>query len=139
MGRKWNGSKWKWPPTRWAIYHRDGFCCVVCGASAEDSVLTLDHVHPVERGGSNGPENLITMCLSCNCAKQDKTKRQWFAWLRNEKDMNTDRLRRRIRRLCRKALNRAEGRRLHRQQRARLAPKSTHSSVLEPEPTTNVV
>lgn len=109
---KGQGSKWCRPATRMAIYHRDGFCCAYCGASAVDGAkLTLDHVLACELGGTNAPENLVTACLSCNSAKQDKTTREWFAYLR-DRGVDTAKVGPRIRRLTVKALNRAEGRRL---------------------------
>jgi 5-methylcytosine-specific restriction endonuclease McrA len=112
-GRKaGQGSKWCRPSTRMAIYHRDGFCCAYCGASAEDGVmLTLDHVLACELGGDNSPSNLVTACLSCNSAKQDKTTREWFAHLRDQ-GVDTTAVGARVRRLTKRSLNRDEGRRL---------------------------
>lgn len=120
MARKWNGSKWIRVSTRLAIYHRDGFCCVVCGESAEDDGvgLTLDHLVACELGGTNAPTNLVTMCRSCNCAKQDKTKRAWLGWLRKQK-LDASRIARRIRTLVKRPLDRVEGRRLARARKAR--------------------
>jgi len=110
--RKWNGSKWCRPSTRQAIYNRDGFCCAYCGASAEDgTLLTLDHVLAVELGGTNDPTNLVTACFSCNSAKQDKTTREWFLYLRDG-GTDTAKIGPRIRRLCAKELDRAAGRAL---------------------------
>lgn len=48
---------------------RDGNKCVYCSA-ADD--LTLDHVVPLSRGGSNTAENLVTACRSCNSSKGAK-------------------------------------------------------------------
>ncbi len=116
--KRGQGSKWIRPSTRLAIYHRDGFCCAYCGAAAEDGVmLTLDHVLACELGGDNSPSNLVTACLSCNSAKQDKTTREWFAYLR-DKAIDTDKIGPRIRRLTKKSLDRAEGRRLEAERRA---------------------
>lgn len=106
------GSKWIRPAKRLAIYHRDSFCCAYCGAQAEDgAVLTLDHVLACELGGSNEANNLVTACLSCNSAKQDATTRTWFATLR-DRGIDTQEIAARIRRLTRRTLNMAEGRRL---------------------------
>lgn len=118
-GRKaGQGSKWCRPSTRLAIYHRDGFCCAYCGARAEDgTTLTLDHVLACELGGDNAPSNLVTACLSCNSAKQDRTTREWFAYLRDQ-GVDTSEIAARVRRLVRRALDRAEGRRLVADRRA---------------------
>lgn len=32
----------------------------------------VDHVTPLAKGGSNGPENIVVSCPSCNLAKKDK-------------------------------------------------------------------
>lgn len=104
-----NGSKWCWPSTRLALYHRDAFTCVYCGAS--DRALTLDHVVPVELGGSHATSNVVTTCLSCNSAKQAKTMRSWLAYLR-ARGVETETIARRVRNATRRRVDRAEGRRL---------------------------
>ncbi|MEU1736498.1 HNH endonuclease [Streptosporangium sp. NPDC020145] len=48
------------------VYERDGHACLRCGATTD---LSLDHVHPYSRGGSDEPDNLQTLCRSCNSAK----------------------------------------------------------------------
>lgn len=53
---------------RMAIYRRDGFKCVHCGA--EDD-LTIDHIYPWSRGGTDQPDNLQTLCAACNSRKGD--------------------------------------------------------------------
>jgi len=63
------------PDLRLAIYLRDRFTCVYCladlhGAHPQD--VTLDHVCPDSKGGSNDASNLVTACRSCNCSRQDK-------------------------------------------------------------------
>jgi len=45
-----------------------GGCCAYCGAVAD----TVDHVVPLERGGTNWPANLRPACRSCNSSKGDK-------------------------------------------------------------------
>ncbi len=65
-----NGSKWITRKHRLAIYDRDGFACLWCGASIEDGAkLTLDHVVPREFGGSHESENLVTACFRCNTVR----------------------------------------------------------------------
>lgn len=50
------------------VYKRDGFVCSWCG---ETDDLTIDHIIPVSKGGSDDPNNLRVLCRSCNCAKGD--------------------------------------------------------------------
>jgi 5-methylcytosine-specific restriction endonuclease McrA len=84
---------------RLAIYLRDSFRCVYCcgdlhGAHPTD--ITLDHVAAQADGGSNGPDNLVTACRSCNCSRQDKPLAK-FAGVETRKD---------IRRLTARAIGR---------------------------------
>lgn len=51
---------------RLAVYERDGFQCLECGAKDD---LTLDHIHPFSLGGEDTYENLRTLCRSCNSKK----------------------------------------------------------------------
>lgn len=37
----------------------------------------VDHVIPLSRGGSNGPENIVLACPHCNCAKNDRMPHEW--------------------------------------------------------------
>lgn len=57
--------------TRKNIFRRDGHKCQYCGRS--DLALTIDHVIPKARGGSDGWENLVTACTRCNNKKGDRT------------------------------------------------------------------
>jgi 5-methylcytosine-specific restriction endonuclease McrA len=57
-------------PNRNRIYKRDGNECVYCGSSKN---LTLDHVIPKSRGGTNDWTNLVTSCFKCNLKKADRT------------------------------------------------------------------
>jgi 5-methylcytosine-specific restriction endonuclease McrA len=38
----------------------------------------VDHFIPLARGGSNGPENLVLACPSCNCSKGAKLPWEWM-------------------------------------------------------------
>ena len=63
------GSNWIRRTKRLAIYRRDDYRCAYCGKDLATEVATLDHVRPVELGGSNHESNLVTCCLSCNSSK----------------------------------------------------------------------
>lgn len=51
---------------RAAVYERDGHRCRRCGTA--DS-LSIDHVTPLARGGTDDSWNLQTLCLPCNLRK----------------------------------------------------------------------
>jgi len=53
------------------ILRRDGFNCVYCGS--HHSPLTVDHIIPRSRGGSDSWENLACACVKCNNRKGSRT------------------------------------------------------------------
>lgn len=58
---------------RYDILKRDGFKCVLCGATAKDGAkLHVDHILPVAKGGKTVKSNLRTLCDQCNLGKKDK-------------------------------------------------------------------
>lgn len=48
--------------------------CEYCGSTAE---ITIEHRHPLIRGGSHTKDNLTAACKSCNSSKQDMTVEEW--------------------------------------------------------------
>ena len=54
------------------IYLRDNGKCQYCGNHIERRHSTLDHVHPVSKGGKTTWENCTTSCAPCNSNKSDK-------------------------------------------------------------------
>lgn len=58
--------------TRFDVFRRDGFTCRYCGQRPPGVVLELDHIHPIKKGGTNDPLNLITSCYDCNRGKAAK-------------------------------------------------------------------
>lgn len=99
-GRKWpvitspRRLKFKYPShaaLRRHIFHRDGYTCVRCGASAVNvpdsydgrstlftntflrsgsrDLLILDHIRTLRAGGRSVIENLQTLCETCNKRK----------------------------------------------------------------------
>jgi len=57
-------------PTRNGILKRDKHSCQYCGSRYQ---LTIDHIIPKSRGGSDTWDNLITSCHPCNNKKSNKT------------------------------------------------------------------
>ena len=54
---------------RWRVWKRDHFRCRKCGATYEEGELTVDHIQPLSRGGTNDESNLQTLCRGCNSRK----------------------------------------------------------------------
>lgn len=52
-----------WRELRKRIIERDGFACSRCG---NDFDLVVHHIVPFRDGGSNDPQNLITLCRRCH-------------------------------------------------------------------------
>ena len=57
------------PFSRKNILLRDGFCCQYCGEHHPADELTLDHVIPISRGGSDTWTNVVSACKRCNHKK----------------------------------------------------------------------
>lgn len=52
---------------RLEVFRRDGLVCKNCGSNQR---LTVDHIIPESKGGSDDPENLQTLCSPCNSRKR---------------------------------------------------------------------
>lgn len=57
------------PGKRNLVFDRDKGRCVRCGANRP---LTIDHIIPVSKGGTDDVDNLQTMCRPCNQEKADR-------------------------------------------------------------------
>jgi 5-methylcytosine-specific restriction endonuclease McrA len=58
----------KWRGIREYVLVRDGRICAYCHGLAN----SVDHVVPRSKGGSDGPENLVSACSRCNSEKNDR-------------------------------------------------------------------
>jgi 5-methylcytosine-specific restriction endonuclease McrA len=57
------------PLTRKNIFERDNNACQYCGSVS--SHLTIDHIVPKQKGGTDNWENLVTCCQFCNNKKSN--------------------------------------------------------------------
>ena len=58
---------------RYKVMRRDNFQCIICGATAKEDKLVIDHKIPVSRGGKTTMDNIRTLCLRCNSGKGVKS------------------------------------------------------------------
>ncbi|MCY3784598.1 MAG: HNH endonuclease [Chloroflexi bacterium] len=62
-------------PRQWIatlVFQQGGLCNGCRQPFGETMPPTLDHVHPISKGGPHAPENTQALCLSCNAAKGAK-------------------------------------------------------------------
>ncbi len=66
-------------PSRDAVFARDRWCCVYCGAEGTPETLSVDHVQPRRRGGDRSAGNVVTACAPCNARKADRRHTEFLA------------------------------------------------------------
>ncbi len=57
---------------RYDVLKAARFRCELCGVSADERALEVDHIRPKSRGGTNEISNLQALCYSCNAMKRDR-------------------------------------------------------------------
>jgi diadenosine tetraphosphate (Ap4A) HIT family hydrolase/5-methylcytosine-specific restriction endonuclease McrA len=57
---------------RYEILKRAKFRCDLCGVSADEKALEVDHIVPRNKSGTDDPSNLQALCYSCNAMKRDR-------------------------------------------------------------------
>lgn len=77
--RRLDVSEVEWAALRAAVFERDSYTCLYCGACGVR--LECDHVVPVSLGGASTMDNLATACLPCNRSKGAKTLSEWLPQL----------------------------------------------------------
>ena len=61
------------PLNNLALFKRDSFICMYCGTQMPKYKLSRDHIIPLNQGGTNEWNNVITACKRCNNQKADRT------------------------------------------------------------------
>jgi 5-methylcytosine-specific restriction endonuclease McrA len=81
---------------RKTVYRIDGGTCVYCGFNyrlmngvnmGACGSLSVDHLIPVSKGGSNKLSNLVTACSRCNNQKNDRQEDAFesFFWITSKR------------------------------------------------------
>ena len=53
--------------------------CAICGKPIRFCDMTIDHIIPLSRGGTNAPDNLQLSCRECNFMKSALTMAEFRA------------------------------------------------------------
>lgn len=69
-----------------ALCEQYNYRCLKCGKAGK---LTIDHIKPINKGGSDDISNIQPLCFSCNSSKQDReidyrTKGGILRWIQNK-------------------------------------------------------
>ena len=59
---------------RESLYKVTNYTCIYCGKPSE----SLDHLHPMSKGGRSITSNCVPCCLSCNGKKSDAEVLSWY-------------------------------------------------------------
>jgi ATP adenylyltransferase len=57
---------------RYEVLKRARFRCELCGISADEKALEVDHIIPKNQGGPDVISNFQALCCSCNAMKRDR-------------------------------------------------------------------
>ena len=78
VGRPRPGVRRSWPVGLWeALYNQQGGLCIYCRARLDEKPSDIDHMVPVNWGGTNERDNLQLLCRRCNIRKLDRTDWQF--------------------------------------------------------------
>jgi len=72
---KRNGSSRQWRNIRQTILNRDNNTCYYCGIP---TATTVDHLTPLNKGGTHSIHNLVAACKKCNFSKGDRTEEEYI-------------------------------------------------------------
>jgi len=62
--------------TRFRVLERYDFTCQYCGHEAPEVKLHVDHIVPLEAGGSDEEWNMTAACVDCNLGKKARPLRE---------------------------------------------------------------
>jgi 5-methylcytosine-specific restriction endonuclease McrA len=65
-----------WRARRLRILRRDAFVCRTCGVVTLGRTAHVDHITPLEEGGTDDDANLQTLCSSCHGTKTRAEQRR---------------------------------------------------------------
>ena len=79
MSRNHRPAVWRrrWSRVRRRALDRDGWRCRKCGKAG---ILEVHHVKPLDDGGDDSLDNLVTLCRGCHIDHHRRTDPDGAAW-----------------------------------------------------------
>ena len=68
------GELWRFKSHKQALFGLQEGKCNGCEVLFPFRNMTIDHIHPRSKGGTDDPENLQLLCAACNSTKGDRTQ-----------------------------------------------------------------
>jgi len=65
---------------RYEVLKRAKYRCELCGVSASEKALEVDHIIPRNHGGTDDINNFQALCYSCNAMKRDRDDTDFRGW-----------------------------------------------------------
>ena len=59
--------------------------CYYCNEFTPEKFRTLEHKHPLNKGGLHSSTNIVMACLQCNCTKRDMTEEEFINFKKKNK------------------------------------------------------
>lgn len=73
-----------------AVLRRDRYRCRYCKMTLPPTRLTIDHLTPLSKGGSNANGNLVACCQDCNSDKDSLTFDEYMRLLLHRKKLRAE-------------------------------------------------
>ena len=74
LGPLSEGELWRFKSHKQALFGLQEGKCNGCEVLFPFRNMTIDHIHPRSKGGTDDPENLQLLCAACNSTKGDRTQ-----------------------------------------------------------------
>lgn len=71
------------PCVKRTIYDRQNGLCAYCGQRRQLKRMTVDHIIPLSKGGTNDIDNLQCTCRKCNGLKEDMLPSEFTVFIQN--------------------------------------------------------
>lgn len=62
----------------------DNTHCAYCNREFSPNELTIEHIFPRIKGGTNDMDNILLVCSHCNSSKGDMDVMEWYATIRRD-------------------------------------------------------